>query len=137
MKHHEWLWGSALLVFIVWVLIAPSSEMRIVRVCRPIHWADSGIVSLTALTAPKYESEAQNMGNRVEYGCEYSVWRLFFQEKYDAWIEARRKAEDMAHGVAHCAAAAVKGAAGSASDAADAAHPTCTAANPILSQPRE
>jgi hypothetical protein len=60
-------------------------------VCRPISWASSGIVSLTALTAPKYETDAQNGGNRVVYGCEYSIWRLFYQKDYDAYLSAQRQ----------------------------------------------
>ena len=91
MKHHELLWGSAIVAFIAWVLLAPNPSMRINRVCRPIAWASSGIVSLTALTAPKYESDAQDGGNRVVYGCEYSFWRLFYQKDYDKYLAGQRR----------------------------------------------
>jgi hypothetical protein len=91
MKHHELLWGAALLAFIAWVLLAPNPSMRINRVCRPIAWAGSGVVSLTALTAPKYESDAQEGGNRVVYGCEYSIWRLFYQKDYDKYLAGQRR----------------------------------------------
>jgi hypothetical protein len=91
MKHHELLWGSALVAFIAWVFLAPNPSVRISRVCRPISWASSGIVSLTALTAPKYETDAQDGGNRVVYGCEYSIWRLFYQKDYDAYLSAQRR----------------------------------------------
>jgi hypothetical protein len=91
MKHHELLWGSAIVAFIAWVFLAPNPSVRISRVCRPISWASSGIVSLTALTAPKYETDAQDGGNRVVYGCEYSIWRLFYQKDYDAYLSAQRQ----------------------------------------------
>lgn len=90
MKHHELLWGSAIVAFIAWVFLAPNPSVRISRVCRPISWASSGIVSLTALTAPKYETDAQDGGNRVVYGCEYSIWRLFYQKDYDTYLSAQR-----------------------------------------------
>lgn len=91
MKHHELLWGTALVAFIAWVFLAPDPSVRISRACRPLHWASNGVVSLTALTAPKYEVSAQNGGNRVVYGCEYSVWRLFYQHEYDAALAAKRE----------------------------------------------
>ena len=91
MKSHEFLWGAAVVSFIAWVLLASSPAQRIDRACRPLHWASSGIVSLTALTAPKYETDAQDGGNKVVYGCEYSIWRLFYQKDYDKYLAAQRR----------------------------------------------
>ncbi|MGC8519390.1 MAG: hypothetical protein ACP5P4_12850 [Steroidobacteraceae bacterium] len=114
MKHHELLWGSALVAFIAWVFLAPNPSVRISRVCRPISWASSGIVSLTALTAPKYETDAQEGGNRVVYGCEYSIWRLFYQKDYDAYLAAQRRRllGPRKDPLPHCSSAAPAGANG-------------------------
>ena len=89
MKHHELLWGSAIVAFIAWILFASSPMVRISRTCRPLRWGSNGLVSLTALTAPKFEKSMQNGGNRVVYGCEYSLWRLFYQKQYDAYLAAQ------------------------------------------------
>ncbi|MHB1826600.1 MAG: hypothetical protein ACYCV6_02765 [Steroidobacteraceae bacterium] len=137
MKHHELLWGSAIVAFIAWVLLAPNASMRIDRVCRPLHWASSGVVSLTALTAPKYEADAQNGGNRVVYGCEYSIWRLFYQKDYDAYLAAQRRRLLGPHlsRLQRCAAAAVAAAKGGAHSGTGAESPSCAKPQPIVSHP--
>ena len=91
MKHHELLWGSAIVAFVAWVLLAPGPMARIDRTCTPLQWAGSGIVSLTALTAPKYEIDVQDGTHRVVYGCRYSLWRLFSQKNYDAYLAAEHR----------------------------------------------
>ena len=137
MKHHELLWGSAIVAFIAWVLLAPDASMRINRVCRPLHWASSGVVSLTALTVPKYEADARDGGNRVVYGCEYSIWRLFYQKDYDAYLAAQRRRPLGPHAspsqrCAEAQAGAVKSA---ARPGAQASPPSCAKMKPIISQP--
>ncbi len=137
MKHHELLWGSAIVAFIAWVLLAPDASMRINRVCRPLHWASSGVVSLTALTVPKYEVEAQDGGNRVVYGCEYSIWRLFYQKDYDAYLAAQRRRLLGPHSrlLQHCGRAAIPAAKPGAVSGANAGAPACARPQPIISHP--
>ena len=137
MKHHELLWGSAIVAFIAWVLLAPNASMRINRVCRPLHWASSGVVSLTALTAPKYEADAQDGGNRVVYGCEYSIWRLFYQKDYDAYLAAQRRRLLGPHlsPLQRCARAAAPDAKTGAPSGAKTTGPACAKPQPIVSRP--
>ena len=137
MKHHELLWGSAIVAFIAWVLLAPDASMRINRVCRPLHWASSAVVSLTALTAPKYEADAQDGGNRVVYGCEYSIWRLFYQKDYDAYLAAQRRRLLGPHSstLQRCARAAAPDAKTGAPSGAKATVPACAKPQPIVSRP--
>jgi len=137
MKHHELLWGSALVAFVAWVLLASSASMRINRVCSPLRWASSGVVSLTALTWPKYETDVQDGGNRVVYGCEYSIWRLFYQKDYDAYLAAQRRRLLGAHSRAsqRCAGKAVPAAKSAARPSRSAPLTSCAQPHPIVSQP--
>lgn len=91
MKTTELLWGALIVLFIGWVLLAPTPQVRIERICRPLHWAGSGVVSLTAMTAPSYEKDSQDASNKVLYACEYSVWRLFYQSAYDKYLAEHRQ----------------------------------------------
>ena len=133
MKHHELLWGSAIVAFIAWIFFASSPTVRINRACRPLHWGSSGLVSLTALTAPKYETSVQNGGNRVVYGCEYSLWRLFYQKQYDAYLSAEHRLPS-ARSLQHCAKAVASGAKGSSGHPPLAA---CTSSHVIVSRPTQ
>ena len=136
MKSHEFLWGAAVVAFIAWVLLASNPAMRINRACRPLHWASSGIVSLTALTAPKYETDAQDGGNKVVYGCEYSIWRLFYQKDYDTYLAAQRRQLLGPHSspLQRCvgAASVVKGAVHAGMPAGRA---SCAQTHPVVSRP--
>lgn len=137
MKHHELLWGSAIVAFIAWVLLAPDATMRINRVCRPVHWVSSGVVSLTALTVPKYETDAQDDGNRVVYGCEYSIWRLFYQKDYDAYLAAQRRRLLGPHStpLQRCVRAAASAARSAARPGERAPLTSCAQPHPIVSKP--
>lgn len=136
MKHHELLWGSAIVAFIAWVLLAPNPTLRINRACRPLHWGSSGLVSLTALTAPKYEASVQNGGNRVVYGCEYSLWRLFYQKQYDAYLSAEHRLPG-ARSLQSCAKTVANDAKREVRSGGHAPLAACTPAHVIVSRPTQ
>jgi len=80
--------GLGLVVFLLWTLLAAKPELRIERVCRPIQWSQNVAESIIGLTLPRLVTSVTESFGRVEYGCQYSVWRLFYEKKY---IEEQRR----------------------------------------------
>lgn len=74
--------GAMFIVFIVWVTIAKNHGERIERVCSPFGWTGNVSVSLFSLAGTKAADNAQDMFDRVTYGCEYASWRLVFENRY-------------------------------------------------------
>lgn len=70
------------LVFLVWTMLGKSNEQRIERVCKPFGWTGNVSVSLFSLVGSKAENRVHDTFDRVLYGCEYSVWRLVFENRY-------------------------------------------------------
>lgn len=91
MLYKEFL-GLLFLLFVGWVLVAGDGSARISRVCAPIGWVGNGATSLTALVVPSYQGNVQRGFGRVEYGCRYLVWRLFYQDEYNAWLAQQPEA---------------------------------------------
>lgn len=74
--------GAMFIVFLVWITIGKNHGERIERACSPFSWAGNVTVSLFSLTGGKAADRAQDMFDRVTYGCEYASWRLFFESRY-------------------------------------------------------
>lgn len=81
---HKELWGLTLLGFIFWIIMASSPTERIERVCKPVAWTGNVTTSLAALVTPQFQTASQDWFNKLNYGCEYTVWRLFYQQAYNA-----------------------------------------------------
>lgn len=84
---HKEFWGLLFLVFVGWVFLAGTPQGRIQNVCRPIGWTGNVVVSLSALVVPDQQSRLQGYFKQFEYGCQFTTWRLFYQEEYNAWLE--------------------------------------------------
>lgn len=82
---HKEFWGLIFLAFVAWVFVASTPQERIANACRPIGWAGNVVVSVSALVLPSQQATVQGYSNKVEYGCQYLTWRLFYQERYNAW----------------------------------------------------
>lgn len=89
---HKEFWGMLFLAFVAWVFIAGSPLDRINHFCRPVGWTGNVVVSLSALVLPAQQARVQGYSDKMEYGCQYLTWRLFYQESYNAW-----KAQQDAH----------------------------------------
>lgn len=81
---HKEIWGLTILGFILWIFFTSNPLTRIDRACSPINWAGNVTVSLTALTVPKYQDDMQKWFTKFDYGCQYTIWRLFYQKEYNA-----------------------------------------------------
>lgn len=84
----EILFGIPLVIFVFWVFSAPLPSERIVRVCQPIHWAGNLVTSTTALASDKHTDTSVRWSDKMNYSCQYMVWRLLYQEDYNKAIAA-------------------------------------------------
>lgn len=78
-------WGLLFLGFIAWVFISATPNERIEKVCRPIGWGGNVVTSLAAMATPSTQTTVQKWFDRLEYGCRYTTWRLFYQTEYNKW----------------------------------------------------
>jgi hypothetical protein len=84
----EILFGIPLVIFVFWVFAAPLPSERIVRVCQPIHWAGNLVTSTTALASDKHTDTSVRWSDKMNYSCQYMVWRLLYQEDYNKAVTA-------------------------------------------------
>lgn len=70
------------LVYVGWMFIAPDPMVRIERACKPVEWTGNLAVSITALTIDSATTGTRQAFENLTYGCEYSIWRLFYEEEY-------------------------------------------------------
>lgn len=87
MQIKELLLSLPLLVFVLWIFIAPVPEQRMERFCAPIGWVGNLTTSTTALTKEEHTATAQSWADKMQYSCEYLLWRLFYQKDYNQAIE--------------------------------------------------
>lgn len=89
MLHKEMI-GLSLLAFVLWIIMATSPLNRMEHACAPVGWFGNVSVSLVALAAPSYQNDVQKWFDKFEYGCQYTLWRLFYQKEYNAYIESQK-----------------------------------------------
>ncbi|MBU9199792.1 hypothetical protein KTD31_00065 [Burkholderia multivorans] len=84
----EILLGIPLVIFVFWVFAAPLPSERIVRVCQPIHWVGNLATSTTALASQSSTGTSARWSDKLNYSCQYMVWRLLYQEDYNKAVAA-------------------------------------------------
>lgn len=82
-------WGILFIVFVGWVLIAGQPTKRIDRVCAPVEWTGNLSTSLAALVVPQYQMNLKQWFDKMDYGCEYLVWRLLYQDDWNKFQAAQ------------------------------------------------
>lgn len=93
---HKEFWGLLFLAFVAWIILATTPQKRIEHACRPIAWVGNVITSGSALAIPSQQQTIQKWFNKLEYGCQYTTWRLFYQEEYNKWLaEEERRQQEM------------------------------------------
>lgn len=73
---HIWLW--LILLLAGYILIAPSPEARIVRICEPVNWFGRVVSSFTLLVAPGSAGSVQAQMLSMEHGCQSLVFRQMY-----------------------------------------------------------
>lgn len=86
---HKEFFGLLFLAFVGWIFVAGTPTDRIDHFCRPISWTGNVVVSMSALVLPKSQTTVQGYFDKVDYGCQYMTWRLFYQSDYNAWRAAQ------------------------------------------------
>lgn len=76
------IFTGLLVVFIAWVILGDGPEQRIERSCKPTVWLGNVSVSFVQLVSPKFQDKAQEAFDKFDYGCRFSVWRLFYEKEY-------------------------------------------------------
>lgn len=92
---HKEFWGLVFLSFVVWIFIAATPSSRINHFCRPVGWAGNVVTSLTVLVLPSQETKIQGWFESLEYGCQYTTWRLFYQDDYNKWMAEEKKKQEI------------------------------------------
>lgn len=103
---HKEFWGLVFLAFVVWIFVASTGNDRIERFCKPVGWGGSVVVSLASLAMPDQAGPTQKWFDKFEYGCRYMTWRVFYQDDYNKYIEAKKIADAKAAEQQKAAAAA-------------------------------
>lgn len=88
MQIKEILVGIPILFFVFWIFTAPLPQERISRVCEPIHWVGNVATSTTALSSAQHTETSARWSDKLNYSCQYLIWRLFYQEDYNKAIAA-------------------------------------------------
>lgn len=94
---HKEILGLVLLGFIVWIAFSINPGERLERACKPFAWTGSVVTSATTLMAPSYQQSMKRWWDKFDYGCQYSLWRLFYQDDYNKAL-AEQAARDEAAG---------------------------------------
>lgn len=87
MQIKELLLGIPVLIFVFWVFAAPMPSERIVRVCEPIHWVGNLATSSAALSSEKHTETTVRWSDKMNYSCQYMVWRLIYQDDYNRAVK--------------------------------------------------
>lgn len=87
---HKEIAGLSVLFFLLWIFVASSGGERIQRVCAPLDWTSNIVLSAAALASPDSQHTLAKGADKVVYGCEYIVWRLFYQDGFDEWNRQRQ-----------------------------------------------
>ncbi|MHB1666138.1 hypothetical protein [Thiomonas sp.] len=98
--------GLLMLAFIVWIFLTPEPTVRIERACAPIGWGGNVATSLAALSTPKGQFYVQQGMDKMTYGCEYAIWRLFYQAQYNQYQMLLAAHPNLAQSTAATASAA-------------------------------
>lgn len=86
---HKEFFGIIFLFFVGWIFTASSPTARIENACKPIGFIGSVTTSLSSLVVPSQQATVQKWFDKLEYGCRYITWRLFYQESYNQWLQSQ------------------------------------------------
>lgn len=85
---HKEFFGLLFLGFVAWIFMATPAQ-RLQNACAPVGWVGNGTTSLASLVLPAQQEKVQGWFDKVEYGCEYVAWRLFYQKAYNQWMASQ------------------------------------------------
>lgn len=71
----------AVMVWIGGIFVTSDPRTRIDRACVPVTFADSLLVAVVQVIHEPYAMGAHEMMLSVEYGCKFTVWKTFYEER--------------------------------------------------------
>jgi len=74
------------IIWVGWIFLGGTGQGRLDRACRPVEWTGNIITSLAAYSFPTTTKGVQRTFKKADYFCEYSLWRLFFEDQYKAYM---------------------------------------------------
>ncbi len=69
------------MVWIGGIFVTSDPRARIDRTCLPVTFADSLLVAVVQVIHEPYAMGAHEMMLSVEYGCKFTVWKTFYEER--------------------------------------------------------
>lgn len=78
----------AVMVFLLWTILASTPRGRIERVCEPTHWIGKVFIGMFEMWGPQQANAAEDFFNETNYSCKYLIWRQFY---YDDWLKSQPK----------------------------------------------
>ena len=74
------------IIWVGWIFLGGTGQGRLDRACRPVEWTGNVTTSLAAYSFPSTTKGVQRTFKKADYFCEYSLWRLFFEDQYKAYL---------------------------------------------------
>lgn len=76
--------GVAITAWIGGIFIAGNPADRMDRTCKPVIWTGNITASLTMLASgdPAWTRNVKSSFERADYGCKFSIWRLFYEDDF-------------------------------------------------------
>lgn len=72
-----------LIGFLAYIVLGSGPVTRMERTCKPVSWTQNLSVSVLQLVnASKAVPATSRWFHNANYGCEYMLWRLFYQTDY-------------------------------------------------------
>lgn len=92
LKPFSMIFFIAVMVWIGGIFVTSDPRTRIDRACVPVTFADSLLVAVVQVIHEPYAMGAHEMMMSVEYGCKFTVWKTFYEEREIAKQAPRPKA---------------------------------------------
>lgn len=83
------------ILVMVWaggILVSSNPDTRIERACVPVSYIDKAVVAVVQLVHEPYAMSTHRLMMRVEYGCQFTVWKTFYEGTANA-ADAKRQVE--------------------------------------------
>lgn len=81
LKPFSMIFFIAVMVWIGGIFVTSDPRARIDRACLPVTFADSLLVAVVQVIHEPYAMGAHEMMLSIEYGCKFTVWKSFYEER--------------------------------------------------------
>jgi len=70
------------ILVMVWaggILVTSDPRLRIERACVPVSYLDKAVVAVVQLVHEPFAMSTHRLMMRIEYGCQFTVWKTFYE----------------------------------------------------------